>query len=348
MRIVVTGATGNVGTSVLRALAGDERVEEIVGVARRVPLAAMPRTRWVRADVTESPLEPVFAGADVVIHLAWLIQPSRDAVQLRAVNVDGSLRVFEAAARAGVPALVHASSVGVYSPGPKDRRVDESWPADGVPTSFYARHKAEAEALLDRFEGEMRVVRLRPALIFKREAAAEIRRLFIGPLLPSRLLHPRLIPVLPIPAGLAVQAVHSLDAGEAYRLAATSPDARGAYNIAADPVLDAAELGRVVGARPITVPPGVVRAAAAATWRAGLQPTPPGWLDMGLGIPTMDTRRAREELGWTPRYGADEALLELLDGLRHSAGLDTPPLEPHAGGPLRVREVPPGAARSAP
>jgi nucleoside-diphosphate-sugar epimerase len=348
MRIVVTGATGNVGTSVLRALAGDERVEEIVGVARRVPLAAMPRTRWVRADVTESPLEPVFAGADVVIHLAWLIQPSRDAVQLRAVNVDGSLRVFEAAARAGVPALVHASSVGVYSPGPKDRRVDESWPADGVPTSFYARHKAEAEALLDRFEGEMRVVRLRPALIFKREAAAEIRRLFIGPLLPSRLLHPRLIPVLPIPAGLAVQAVHSLDAGEAYRLAATSPDARGAYNIAADPVLDAAELGRVLGARPITVPPGVVRAAAAATWRAGLQPTPPGWLDMGLGIPTMDTRRAREELGWTPRYGADEALLELLDGLRHSAGLDTPPLEPHAGGPLRVREVPPGAARSAP
>ena len=348
MRIVVTGATGNVGTSVLRALAGDERVEEIVGVARRVPLAAMPRTRWVRADVTESPLEPVFAGADVVIHLAWLIQPSRDAVQLRAVNVDGSLRVFEAAARAGVPALVHASSVGVYSPGPKDRRVDESWPADGVPTSFYARHKAEAEALLDRFEGEMRVVRLRPALIFKREAAAEIRRLFIGPLLPSRLLHPRLIPVLPIPAGLAVQAVHSLDAGEAYRLAATSPDARGAYNVAADPVLDAAELGRVLGARPITVPPGVVRAAAAATWRAGLQPTPPGWLDMGLGIPTMDTRRAREELGWTPRYGADEALLELLDGLRHSAGLDTPPLEPRAGGPLRVREVPPGAARSAP
>jgi UDP-glucose 4-epimerase len=348
MRIVVTGATGNVGTSVLRALAGDERVEEIVGLARRVPLAAMPRTRWVRADITESPLEPVFAGADAVIHLAWLIQPSRDPVQLRAVNVDGSLRVFEAAARAGVPALVHASSVGVYSPGPKDRRVDESWPADGVPTSFYARHKAEAEALLDRFEGEMRVVRLRPALIFKREAAAEIRRLFIGPLLPSRLLHPRLIPVLPLPAGLAVQGVHSLDAGEAYRLAATSPEARGAYNIAAEPVLDAQELGRVLSARTITVPARAVRAAAAATWRARLQPTPPGWLDMGLGIPTMDTRRAREELGWTPRYGADEALLELLDGLRHSAGLDTPPLEPHASGPLRVRELPPGAARSAP
>src|SRR5919109_3540406 len=219
MRVVVTGATGNVGTSLVDALIGDERVTEIVGIARRLPEWEPPRTGWVSADIARDDLRPHFAGADAVINLAWLIQPSRDAAELERVNVDGSRRVFEAAADAGVPALVHASSVGVYSAGPKDRRVDESWPADGVPTSFYARHKAEAEALLDRFEGEMRVVRLRPALIFKREAAAEIRRLFIGPLLPSRLLHPRLIPVLPIPAGLAVQAVHSLDAGEAYRLA---------------------------------------------------------------------------------------------------------------------------------
>ena len=111
MRIVVTGATGNVGTSVVQALADDPAVEEIVGLARRLPRWQPPRTRWVQADVVTSPLEPHFAGADAVIHLAWLIQPSRDQAAVRAVNVDGSRRVFEAAARAGAGALVHASSV---------------------------------------------------------------------------------------------------------------------------------------------------------------------------------------------------------------------------------------------
>src|SRR5919109_5234278 len=167
MRVVITGATGNVGTSVVPALAHDDAVEEIVGLARRVPAWSPPRTRWVRGDIVTSPLEEIFDGADAVIHLAWLIQPSRDAAALRAVNVDGSRRVVEAAARAEVGRLVHASSVGVYSPGPKDRAVDESWPRDGIPTSFYSRHKAEAERMLDAFEDAMRIVRLRPALIFK-------------------------------------------------------------------------------------------------------------------------------------------------------------------------------------
>ena len=348
MRIVVTGATGNVGTSVLRALAADPQVEEIVGVARRLPQWQNPRTRWVSADVVTSALEPVFEGADAVIHLAWLIQPSHDAHALRAVNVEGSRRVFEAAVRAGAEVLVHASSVGVYSPGPKDRRVDETWPNGGVPSSFYSRHKAEAERLLDDLEGDIRIVRLRPALVFKRDAASEIRRLFIGPFLPSPLVRPRVLPVLPWPSGLALQAVHSLDVGEAYRLAATSPGARGAYNVAADPVLDAAEVGRLLGARTVSVPPRAVRAVAGATWRARLQPTPPGWLDMGLGVPLMDSTRARDELGWEPRHAATDALLELLDGLRRSAGFDTPPLAARAGGRLRLGELPAGSPRAAP
>jgi len=342
MRIVVTGATGNVGTSVVAALARDERVTEIIGLARRLPRLSFPRTRWVQADVVSSRLTDHFRDADAVIHLAWLIQPSRDEAMLEAVNVTGSRRVFEAAAEAGVGALVHASSIGAYSPGPSDRPVDESWPTDGTPTSFYARHKAAAERDLDAVEAaapSMRVVRLRPALIFKRDAASEIRRLFAGPFLPSKLVRTSLLPVLPLPAGLVVQAVHTDDVAEAYRLVATDERARGAYNVAADPVLDAAALGRTLGARPIPVPVRAVRVAADLTWRARLQPTPPGWLDMGMNVPVMSTRRIREELGWRPRHGADAALLELLDGLRHDAGVPTPPLDPAAGGPLRTHEV---------
>jgi UDP-glucose 4-epimerase len=347
MKIVVTGASGNVGTSVLRALGQDPRVGEIVGIARRRPRWGPPRTTWVAADVARDDLRAGFDGADAVIHLAWLIQPSRDAGELERVNVHGSRRVFAAAAEVGA-AVVHASSIGAYSPGPKDRAVDESWPVEGTATSFYARHKAAAERALDEVQAghrDWRSVRLRPALIFKREAGPEVRRLFAGPLLPAALLRPGLLPVLPLPDDLVVQAVHGDDVGEAYRLAALSDDARGAYNIAADPVLDPETLARFFRARRVRVPAKPLRVLADLTWRARLQPTPPGWLDMGLSVPVMDTRRARTELGWEPRKTSLEALAELLEGMRSPAGLDTPPLDPHAGGPLRVREFLTGVGR---
>src|SRR5687768_1390141 len=152
MKVVVIGGTGNVGTSVVRALSADPAVEHIVGVARRLPQLTLPKTEWIQADITHSSLVPVLDGADAAIHLAWAIQPSRDDNALRATNVDGSLRVFDAVSKARVPTLVYASSVGAYSAGPKDREVDESWPTEGIETSFYSRHKAEVESLLDEFE----------------------------------------------------------------------------------------------------------------------------------------------------------------------------------------------------
>jgi len=351
MRIVVTGATGNVGTSLVQSLAGEAAVTEIVGLARRVPRWQSPRTTWVQADVASSDLVPLFTGAAAVVHLAWLIQPSRDQAKLERVNVAGSRRVFEAAAAAGVGALLYASSFGAYSPGPKDRRFDERWPTEGIPSSFYSRHKAATERALDVVERDsprMRVVRLRPGLIFKREAATGIRRLFAGPLLPSPLLRRGLIPVLPDVPGLVVQAVHSFDVADAYRRAALDERARGAFNVAAEPVLDPATLARTLGARRVPLPATLARGAAAASWRLRLQPSPPGWLDLALGVPVMDTRRAREDLGWAPRHASTDALLELLGGLRDGAGLATPPLDPATTGPLRVRELLTGVGRREP
>ena len=334
MKVVVTGATGNVGTSTVKALGESQEIDEIVGLARREPALEQPKTSWLEANVLTADLREIFAGADAVIHLAWAIQPSRDAVTLERINVEGSQRVFEAAAAAGVPKLVHASSVGAYSRGPQDREVDESWPTEGTPTSFYSRHKVAVERQLDRFEAdnpETRVVRLRPALIFKDEAATEIRRLFIGPFLPSFLLRRGLLLALPRVERLRFQAVHSEDVGRAY-LQAVLADADGAFNIAAEPPLSSGELAERIGVRSFPVPPRVVRRLADLSWRMRLQPTPPGWLDMALNAPMMSSDRARAELGWEPRYSGIEALEELLGGLREGHGEETPPLEADSAG----------------
>jgi nucleoside-diphosphate-sugar epimerase len=330
-RVVVVGATGNVGTSLLRALGEDDAVDEIVGVARRLPAAPLAKTTWVAADIEHSDLVSIFRDADCVVHLAWRIQPSHDIGALRRTNVDGTERLFHAVSEAGVPALVYASSVGAYSAGPKDRAVDESWPTNGTPTSFYAMHKAEVERLLDRFEAEhadVRVVRMRPALIFKRGSGEEQRRYFLGRLFPRALVRPGAIPVVPDLPGLRFQAVHADDVADAYRRAVLDPTAEGAFNLAADPVVDADVLARMLSARKLPVPAAVARGAMAVSWRLRVQPTPPGWLDMALSVPIMDTTRARTELGWEPGHSSVAALRELLTGIHEGASTPTPVLRP--------------------
>ena len=247
MRIVVTGATGNVGTAVIDSLNRDETIDEIVGVARRLPdldgvgspLSDGERIRWVGLDVSTDASD-VFDGADVVIHLASQIQPIRDERRLHTVNVEGTTRVVEEAARRGVGRVVVASSVGAYAAARGGGPVDESWPADGIPTSVYSRQKAEVERRLDQLQldhPDTAIVRMRTSLVFSYRAAAEISRYFLGPLVPTSMIGRGLLPVVPIPRDVRLQVVHAPDAAEAYRLAALG-DARGAFNIAPIPASD--------------------------------------------------------------------------------------------------------------
>ena len=352
MRVAVVGATGNVGTSLVEALASDDRVTSIVGLSRRPPddpVAMPPKTAYAAADVAEADLVPHFRGADVVVHLAWLFQPTHSPLVTWRANAVGSIRVFEAAAAAGVKALVYASSVGAYSPGGQDQFVDERWPTHSVPTAAYGREKAYVERALDTFEArhpDIRTVRLRPGFIFKRSSATQQRRLFAGPLVPGLLAKPGRLPVLPHPRGLRFQALHTSDAAEAYRLAILSEAARGAYNVAADPVIDAEALAGVLGGRPLSVPRPLVRAAVATAWHLHLAPADPTLLDLVLQLPLLDTTRIRTELGWAPRFTATEALEEMLEGMAEGAGGDTPPLASDTPG-RRAREVATGVGERA-
>ncbi|SHH58153.1 SDR family oxidoreductase [Streptomyces sp. 3214.6] len=328
--VVVTGATGNVGTSVVRLLSQDPGVASVRGLARRVPDWSPPKTDWAAVDLADeqADLAGIFEGAAAVVHLAWAFQPTHDPAVTWRTNVLGSIRVFEAVAAAHVPVLVHASSVGAYSPGPKDRAVDESWPTHGWPDAAYCREKAYLERALDTFERDhpqTRVVRMRPAFLFKRESASEQRRIFGGRFLPGPLVHPERLPLLPDVPGLRVQALHTDDAAEAYRLALRT-EVGGAFNLAAEPAVDAKLLGKMFDAHPVRLPRTAARSAIATAWGLRLLPASPHLFDAVLRLPLMDCTRARVELGWRPEHSAPEVLEEFLEGLRGGEGEATEPM----------------------
>ncbi|GIG35172.1 NAD-dependent epimerase [Cellulomonas pakistanensis] len=336
------GGSGNVGTAVLRRLRDDPTVTALAGVARRAPRRTPPApydtADWHAVDIGErgpdgpvvERLRRVFAGADAVVNLAWLIQPSHDRDQLRRVNVDGMRRVLDAVVAAHVPHLVVASSIGAYSPSYSDDPRDEEWDTGGVRTSDYSVDKVAVERLLD--EAELRhpaltIARLRPALVFQHAAGHEIKRYFLGPFVPSGVLDGRL-PVLPWPAGFRVQAVHADDLADAFREAVVR-QARGPFNIAGPGVVRAADVADVVSrGRWREVPHAPVRTALSLAWHARLAPIGPGWFDMGASAPIMDTGRAERQLGFRPRYTGVQAMRQLVAGIVRGAGTASPPMRP--------------------
>jgi nucleoside-diphosphate-sugar epimerase len=342
MRVVVIGASGNVGTGVLRRLREDPTVTSLVGVVRRTPQGPPPppydTAEWHAVDVgapgpdalVVDRLRRVVAGADAVIHLAWLIQPSHDRDQLRRVNVDGMRRVVAAVVAAAVPHLAVASSIGAYSPSYSDDPRDEGWDTDGVRSSDYSVDKVAVERLLD--EAELRhpglaIARLRPALVFQHAAGREIKRYFLGPFVPARLLDGKL-PGLPWPAGIRVQGVHADDLAEAFREAVVR-QARGAFNIAGPGVIRAPDVADVLSrGRWREVPHAPVRTGLGLAWHARLAPIGPGWFDLAASVPVMDTGRAERELAFRPRWTGVQAMRDLLAGIVQGAGSASPPMRP--------------------
>lgn len=354
MRVIVVGATGNVGTALIRALMATAQVDSLVGVSRRsvsadVKAETADRCEWVAADIATDRLEPLFDGADCVVHMAWLFQPTHHPEVTWSNNVGGAERVFEAARSAGVSKVVSLSSIAAYSPRDSDEPTDETWPTHGASLAAYAAQKAYQERLLDALERnapQCQVVRMRPAFIFQRATATQQRRLFAGPLVPGRLIRPSTVPVLPFPRGLTFQAIHADDVASAIT-SSLLRSVSGAFNLAAEPVLDKDSTAALLDARPVELPVALVRAALAAAWRSHLVPADPWLFDALMRLPTLSTERARSELDWRPAVTAEEALGEFLVGVREGATGTTPPLSGEAGGPGRVSEFATGVGERA-
>ncbi|MBO1768323.1 NAD-dependent epimerase/dehydratase family protein [Allobranchiibius sp. GilTou38] len=335
-RLLITGASGNIGTALLRRLAGREDVE-IVGLARRPPPSEPPydNVRWQRVDLSEdsapAALDEAMTGVDAVVHLAWAFQPTRRPDYLTRVGVGGTAAVLAAADRAGVGHFVHMSSVGAYAAKTSDTPVEESYPHTGMTSSQYSNDKAAAERLLDTYAQDhpagMTLTRIRPGIVMQRDAGAALDRYGLPAYFPARLL--RYLPVLPLDGRFAIPVVHSDDVADA--LDRVLEQGRGGeFNLAADEPLTREIVADVLGARPVQVPATVLRAIVAGSWKVGLQPLSPGWIDLAFAVPLQNCAHAHHDLGWRPSKDPHQVLTDAIDGMADNAGTSSPALRPRS------------------
>jgi nucleoside-diphosphate-sugar epimerase len=270
---------------------------------------------------------------DAVVHLAWAQQPGRRPDDLHEVNVEGTRRVVRAAAAAGVRQFVHMSSIGAYAPGAVGQRVTEDWPTTGVRTAQYSRDKSAAERVVREALARHPAVTLtvvRPTLVLQPAAGSEIGRYFLGPLLfgAARILPGAIARLLPLPLPpVALSFVHADDVADAL-VRMLDRRAPGPFNLAAEPLLDAAGIARALGTVRVPVPATAVRTAVHAAFAAHLVPTEPGWVDIGTQVPALNTTRARRLLDWAPVHRSDEVLQQFVGALGRGEGARGPLLHP--------------------
>jgi nucleoside-diphosphate-sugar epimerase len=324
LTVAITGPTGTFGSGLVPLLQSDDRIDRIVGIARRPFDPAekgWTKMTYRQGDVRDpAALEEAFAGADVVVHLAFMITGNAPRETIRAINVDGTLNTFRAAAAAGAKRFVYASSVAAYGFHPDNPvPLTEDWPTRPAAKLFYAQEKAEIEQLLrdesDAHPG-MDLYVLRPPIVLGPNAIGA-KEVLPGPLAPLGAALAGLIGRTPVPLpalapDLPVQFIHEEDVGRAFQQCIVAAGPPGAYNIAADEVMTGAEVARAAGLAALSVPGGPVRAAARAAASVPFLPPAAEWVEAISHPAIMDASKAKRELGWQPRYTGPEALRDTL------------------------------------
>ncbi len=328
LTVAVTGPTGTFGSGLMPLLQADSRIGRVTGVARRPfdPAArGWTKLHYRRGDVRDSAtLTAAFAGADVVVHLAFMVTGAETPGEVRRTNVGGTLNAYRAAAAAGARRFVYASSVAAYGfHGDNPAEITEDWPVRPAARLFYARQKAEIEQLLSAEAagpGQPALYLLRPCIVVGPHTVGA-KSLLPGPLAPLgvRLADAmtRFRPPVPVPVAapeLPLQLVHEHDVGSALLLCAVGAGPPGAYNIAADGIVTPADIIRALGLFPVPLPAGPAQSAAKLLTMLPALPGVAGWAEAVSRPVIMNTTRAKDVLGWAPRFTALQALRDALRG----------------------------------
>ncbi len=329
LTVAVTGPTGDIGRSYLRALDRHKDVGRVLGMARRPfdPASlGLKKTEYRQGDILDrDALTELFAEADVVVHLAFVIVGSQE--ETRRVNLEGSRNVFAAAAASErCKRLVYTSSVAAYgfhadNPTPLTEDVDPR----GTDGHYYSAQKAELEgALKEALAGtDVEAYVFRPCIVAGGDALflievipyVSLSEKMPGPVMRLLETMPILRPVIPDP-GVPFQLVHTEDVARALVSGTLGRGEPGVYNLAGEGELTMRDLADALGWYSIPVPELAVDATAGVVSRLPFLPPEAYWVNAFRTSVVMDTERARRSLRWRPKHDCRAVLMQTVTAAR--------------------------------
>jgi nucleoside-diphosphate-sugar epimerase len=326
--VAITGPTGDIGRSLLRALDRSREIERVLAMARRPfdpASAGLKKTEYRQGDVLDrGALDHLFKEADVVVHLAFIIMGGLEETQ--SINLEGSRNVFEAAVAAGAKRLVYASSVAAYGfHGDNPELLTEDVAPRGTDRHYYSAQKAALEGVLNEVADGSNIdaYLFRPCIVAGPDALLlleNIPYIQLSEKMPSPILRalefmPALKPVLPDP-GVPFQLVHHDDVASAFRAAILGRGTPGVYNLAGEGTLTMSDIADALGWYSIPLPELALGAAAELVARLPFVPAEAQWIETFRTPVVMDTSKARRELRWRPQHDARETLQAMVDAAR--------------------------------
>lgn len=290
MRIFVTGSNSHLAQALLPLLCASPDIERITGIDIRPTRFRHDKFQAIQADLRDADLMPLLNGQDALIHLAFVVLRGKISLsEMRAINLDASMRLFDAAAVSGIARIIHLSSASVYGNG---TNLNESAGFDPLPGFVYAEHKAALEIWLAAHHPQ--VICLRPHIILGPQAQ---------PLLINILRMPFYIK-LPDPQPL-LQCIHENDVARAIVLALKGV-ATGAYNLAAEPGFSLRAAIRQRHRYAVALPFPLARSSLDLACRIAGVGGEAGWIDGAHRSLTLDCSKAGRELGWRAEIDTKE------------------------------------------
>ena len=289
--VAVTGVSTPLGQAVVTRLDGDPTIERIIGLDRRWPKVMPAKVDMRLADVPHAGLASLLDGADVLVNLVT-VSPGADQTQRFATMVDGTRSLLAAAEQIGVRTFVQMSTAMAYGARPDNPvPLTEDAPLRaerGFPPAYNA---VLAEGLVKGFADNhpaRRAVVLRPAPLLGQTEESPLLRHLESPLLAVVADHDP-----------PLQFCDLRDLAHAVHLAISDTHGmRGAYNVASDGWLTAAEVSRLLGRPRLHLPEVVANALADALARFGFLEAGAPWVKY-LMYPWIVDTRALKEHGWT-------------------------------------------------
>lgn len=302
----MTGVSSYLAQTIVPLLEKDDEIVEIIGADIKPPPQEFKKVRFIKRDIRDPKLAEDFKGADVLIHLAFIVMPIRDMAETNSINIQGSINAFESAAKAGIKKIVQASSVAAYGSWPENPDViTEDIPVKGMPGFYYSWTKAEVEEYIDGFQQkhpDIMITRLRPCI-------------FVGPKINNAIKKLATQKIFVKFSGVKsnFQLAWDEDVAQAFYLAAKG-SFHGAFNIAGDNPIDVNDLGPILGLPTIKLPFSMVKALAKVAWSLRfIDFISPEWLDVMRYPVVVDCQKAKQVLGWKPKYDTTGALKKLME-----------------------------------